>query len=149
MKTITGRFRLDEKEARALIERAQQRYEDDEDGGEPNYEVLRLPPDWEPRDADETDTVYDLVYAAGVCGAIEAPEGAAPLEFQFMDDSDGGTYQWRVELRPANLRLVSGIEEYHHLGERDARGTEASMAILNEAVEQANCVLDAASGAGL
>jgi hypothetical protein len=147
MKAITGRFRLDEAKARALIARALERYEDNEDGDEPNYETLRLPEGWEPRDADETDTVYDLVYAAGACGAIVAPKGAEPLEFQFMDDSDGGVYQYRVELRGANLRLVSGIEEYHHIGMPGMSGTEAAMAILNEAVEQANYVLDAAAKA--
>jgi hypothetical protein len=146
MKTITGRFRLDEAKARALIARAEQRYEDEEDGGPPEYEVLRLPPDWEPRQRDETDAVNDLVYAAGVCGAIEGPQGTR-LDFQFMDDSDGGAYQWWVLLEHANVRLVSPSEEYCRVGAPDVKGAEAAMAILKESVEQANYVLDAAAKA--
>ena len=146
MKTITGRFSLNEAKARALIERALQRYEDDEDGGPPYYEVLRLPPDWQPRRRDEVSTTEDLVYAAGVCGAIGSAAGTE-LDFQFMDDSDGGAYQWRVLLCEPDLRLVSHTEEYRKVGAPDTRGAEAALEILREGVEQANYVLDAAAAA--
>jgi hypothetical protein len=143
VKTITGRFRLDEDKARALIKRAIARADDGDDGQDD--ETVSFDADWEPRGMDEAETTDDLIYAAGECGAIEGPPGAK-LAFQFMADSDGGMYQYRITWEGSWVGFVPPYAtEYRKIADRDARGANAAMSILQEAVEEANRILDAAA----
>ena len=64
------------------------------------------------------------------------------LEFVFVDDSDGGGYCFMVRLG-LHLKLATWFEEMRKVGERDATGIPAAMAILTEAVSSANATLDA------
>ncbi len=57
-------------------------------------------------------------------------------------DCDGGYYRFLLDLSaPARLKLASYAEEMRKLGERDATGIDAAMAVLREARCAANHLL--------
>jgi hypothetical protein len=133
------RFGLDESKARALIARALRRSQSGQDGPAPEYETLSLAPAWDPMSGGGEHEVSDLIYAATECGAITQP-ARLELDFQYLEDCDGGMFQWAVILRDQlNMRVTSAPEEYRKLGWRGAKGTAGqAMTILREAVEYAN-----------
>lgn len=96
---------------------------------------------WQPRAVGEEDGTFLLVRAAQEAGALHGPPGVE-LDFEYVDDGDGGYYRYILRLAdPRPLLLASPPEEMARLGEPDAIGLNAAMAILAEAVETANQLL--------
>ncbi len=97
--------------------------------------------DWNPVEAGEEGAVYLLVRGAQEAGVLIAPPGAE-IDFEYSDDSDGGCYRFVLAVSaPAPLTLASYAQEMRKLGDRDATGAEAAMAILREAERAANQIL--------
>jgi hypothetical protein len=143
------RFALDQPAARRLVARALRRYQTGRDGGPPAYESLLIAPAWNPRSADEVGAIDELLHAALTCRAITCPGGQADpdgysIGFHPMIDQDGAAYQWQVLLPPGQpFCLASHIEELRHVGDPATRGARQALAILREAVSQANTMLAA------
>lgn len=122
----------------------------DLDGPRPEGNLPEIDDDWDPRGAGNEIDVYNLVRDAVDAGIIGAPTGAPidgaterwDLEFVYVDDSDGGGYCFMVRLG-LHLKLATWFQEMRKVGERDATGIPAAMAILTEAVTSANATLDA------
>lgn len=153
----TQGFRVNEPAARSLIARALRRYAGQLDPDVARDETLDLPPAWSPVEDDSPSAVMDLVYAAQVCGAIQAPvypeERTASIDFDCLVDGEGvkDAYQWAVRLPPLMHRVVlaSPPEEYRHLGLSFTKGAaRQALAILREAVETGNALLGAWAGRG-
>ena len=146
--TTTGqRFSLDAAGAQEWLERAVAKYDyewgnADAEPEPSDRELPEIGSDWAPRDYDEASTVYLLVRLAGDHGILAAPEGM-DLDYRDSDDSDGGYYCFHVGLgEHVYTELASYSEEVRKLGAPDAKGTDAAMAILREAVMKANHALD-------
>ncbi len=119
-------FKLDQESARAWLTRVIAAYEagDREAGG--TAEMPPLGAAWNPLEADEEGTIYLLVRGAQEAGVLTAP----------------GYYRFLLDLSaPARLKLASYAEEMRKLGERDATGIDAAMAVLREARCAANHLL--------
>jgi hypothetical protein len=127
MTTTAQRFTLDEDKAREWLQ-------PEGDGGLPE-----ITEDWEPLSTDNEIDIYNLVHDAGEAGIIGKPDDY-DLDFEYVDDGDGGYYQFVIRIG-VRLKLTSRSEEMRKLGERDATGTAAALAILREAVETANTEL--------
>lgn len=145
--TAAQRFTLDEDKARAWLERAVAKYEyENGDGDEPedseeNGELPDIGANWEAHEYEQENTVYLLVRLAGDRGIITAPAGM-DLDFRYSDDSDGGFYCFHVGLaKDIFAELASYSEEMRKIGDRDATGLDAAMAVLREAVDKANYTL--------
>jgi len=134
-------FKLDKESARAWLTRVIAAYEagDREAGG--TAEMPPLGAAWNPLEADEEGTIYLLVRGAQEAGVLTAPPGAE-VDFEYSDDCDVGYYRFLLDLSaPARLKLASYAEEMRKLGERDATGIDAAMAVLREARCAANHLL--------
>lgn len=96
---------------------------------------------WQPRAVGEEDGTFLLVRAAQETGALRGPPGAE-LDFEYVDDGDGGYYRYILRLAdPKPLLLASPLEEMALLGDPDAIGINAAIAILAEAMDTANQLL--------
>ena len=142
---MSARFTLDEDMARAWLQRAiaASSYEMIGHGSQPrtDEELPEIADDWEPRDFGEEYTVETVVRFASEAGIIGKPDGME-LYFEYVDDTDGGSYQFLVYAKP-NLKLASHSEEMRRVGTPDTEGLTAAMDILREAVQSANGVLEA------
>jgi hypothetical protein len=158
------RFTLDKDEARNWLSHAAAAYMADASGEEPackpegprpEGELPEIYDDWNPVAPGNERHVYQVVRCAVDAGIIGKPatspypggaEGSAPsdwdLDFEYLDDSDGGCYHFLVWLG-LRLKLATPTVEMRKLGERDAIGVPAALAILVEAVTSANAALDA------
>lgn len=95
-------------------------------------------PEWDPRAIRSEHEVYLLVRTAQKCGVVNAPH-PAQVEFEYREGGEAGRYQWIVTTpHTPPLRLASDAEDMCDLGDPDARGTEAALGVLKEAVETAN-----------
>jgi len=93
---------------------------------------------WHPREVGEEDTTFLLIRGAQEGDVLTAPPGVE-LDFEFIDDGDGGYYRYLLCIHePAPLITASDAEEMRRLGERDATGIDAALAILREAVDAGN-----------
>jgi len=137
MTTQTQRFTLDEAKAEAWVNRAVTQYETGETSGEDLPEIGK---DWNPVEPDEEITVYSIVRAAVESGIISKPADI-DLDFEYVEDGDGGYYHFVVYVG-WRVKLASHSYEMRKLGERDTTGVKAALAILDEAVREANWALD-------
>lgn len=120
------------------------------EGFSPSGNLPEIDDDWDPRAPGSEVDVYDVVRDAVDAGIIGTPVDETvhgrtekwDLEFIYSDDSDGGGYYFIVRLG-LDLKLATLFEEMRRLGERDATGVAAALAILTEAVTLANATLDA------
>jgi hypothetical protein len=158
------RFTLDEGKARNWLRYAAAAYmadacgeepTDQPEGPRPEGELPEIYDDWNPVAPGNESDVYQVVRCAVDAGIIGKPatpphpgdsEASAPcdwdLAFEYVDDSDGGCYYFLVWLG-LRLKLATAAVEMRKLGEREATGVAAALAILTEAVASANEALDA------
>jgi hypothetical protein len=158
------RFTLDEDKAGNWLRHAAAAYMADVYGEEPTDkpkgprpagELPEIYDDWNQVAPGNEGDVYQVVRCAVHAGIIGKPatppyQGRAgassaddwDLEFEFVDDSDGGCYYFVVRLG-FRLKLATSAVEMYKLGERDSTGAAAALAILIEAVASANRALDA------
>jgi hypothetical protein len=139
------RFTLDESKAREWLERAIKAREwsmSDRSGPEPapGEDLPDIGADWDPLEPGEESTVFALVNTAATAGVIGKPDADTDVDFVYVDDEDGGYYFFLVYLS-WDLKLASRSVEMRKLGERDATGITAALAILDEAVSSANFAL--------
>ncbi|TDD23804.1 hypothetical protein E1287_38620 [Actinomadura sp. KC06] len=93
---------------------------------------------WQPRNVGEEDTAFLLIRSAQEAGVLNRPE-RAELDFEYVDDGDGGYYRYLLRIdAPAPLIVASAAEEMRHLGNPDAVGIDAALAILREAAGAGN-----------
>lgn len=144
--TTAQAFTLDEAKAGEWLAAAvaAYRWEVDGEGDEPalradNEQLPAIGADWNPREFDEEDTVFFLLRLAVDGGIITAPEGL-DLDFEYVADGDGGYYYFLIRVT-YDLKLATYSEEMRKLGNRNASGAAAAMAILREGVEKANRTL--------
>lgn len=141
---MTAPFALDEDAARTWLMDLVVAHELAEALGEPSAADTEAPPigmTWNPGDVGEEDTVHLLVHATQRAGLITKPSHAL-LDFEYIDDGDGGRYRWLLDLTvPTPLKLSSLSESLSLLGHAGATGIAAALAILREAVEAANLLL--------
>lgn len=149
------RFTWDKGKAREWLDRAVAVFEDWVEGagyqpasGEP---LPGISDDWSPAGLDDEDDVCDLVTYAVSTGIIAVPavppfpgqpEGDLANQWSLDFEYACGEY-WFAVGAGLGLSLVTSSLELHKLGERDARGAAAGMAILQEAVASGNRALDA------
>jgi hypothetical protein len=134
-------FKLDQESARAWLTRVIAAYEAGDSEASGTAEMPPLGAAWNPLDPGEESTIYLLVRRAQEAGVLTAPPGAE-VDFEYSDDCDGGYYRFLLDLSaPAPLKLASYAEEMRKLGEREATGIDAAMAILREAQHAANQLL--------
>lgn len=155
----TRRFTLDKGRARTWLRHAAAAATStaDPDGGEPPAGLEGPRPDgelpgiydgWNPVDPGNESDVWHLVRCAVDAGIIGRPETHNPdsedwdLDFAYSDDSDGGSYFFLIWVN-LQLKLATRAEEMRRLGQRDATGIDAALAILDEARTSANATLDA------
>lgn len=159
--TLPGRrFTLDEGRARTWLRHAAAVAAAGSDSGELPADLEGLRPDselpeiydgWNPVAPGNESDVYQLVRCAVDAGIIGRPEPRNAeaedwdLDFAYCDDSDGGSYFFVIWVN-LRLKLATRAEEMRRLGQRDATGIEAAVAILDEARASANATLDALSG---
>ncbi len=158
------RFTLDEGKARNWLRHAAAAYMADEYGEEPTGilegprpegELPEIYDDWNPEAPGNEGDVYQVVRCAVDAGVIGKPAtppypgsagASAPgdwdLDFEYVDDSDGGYYNFLVWVG-LRLKLATPTAEMRKLGEREAVGVAAALAILTEAVASANRALEA------
>jgi hypothetical protein len=155
------RFTLDEGHALDWLHHACMAPMDSEEpragGGQPwpGSELPEIDDDWNPAGPGRESEAYQLVRGAVEAGVIRRP--AAPpypgqpaespaddwdLDLEWSSNEDGA-YYWFTIGAGLHLQLVTSSEELRKLGERDARGAAAALAILREAVASANRALDA------
>jgi hypothetical protein len=158
------RFTLNEDKARNWLRHAAAAYmagacgdepPPDLEGPRPEGELPEIDDCWNPVDPGNESVVYQLVRCAVDAGIIGKP--ATPpspggpgtgdpddwdLDFEYSDDSDGGCYYFLIWLS-YRLKLATQAVEMRKLGERDAIGVAAALAILIEAVTSANATLEA------
>lgn len=137
-------FTMDEGAARAWLTDLVVAHEVAEALGELTLGHAHSPPigmTWNPADIGEEDTVHLLVRAAQHAGVITRPNHAE-LAFEYIDDGDDGRYRWLLDLTaPTPLKLSTLSESAPLLGQPQATGVPAALAILREAVEAANLLL--------
>jgi hypothetical protein len=96
---------------------------------------------WRPRDPGEEDSVFLLIRAAQDAGVVTSPEETI-ISFEFIDDGDEGVFRWLLDIvTPTPLKLATMSEAMAALGEPQASGVEAAIAILREAVQAANLLV--------
>jgi hypothetical protein len=104
-----------------------------------------LPPigmTWKPRDVGEEDATFLLIRNAQEAGVLTAP-AHVELDFEFIDDGDGGYFRYLLHVdEPARLIVAAATEEMRHLGDRDAAGIDAALAILREAADAGNLLYE-------
>jgi hypothetical protein len=146
------RFTLSEDQARNWLRHAAADYmaniygeepPADLEGPKPEGELPEIYDEWNPGAPGNESDVYQLGRGAVDAGIIGTPEGSAlDLDSAYADDSDGGYYYFLVWLND-RVSLATLAQEIRHLGERDATGVTAALAILVEAHRSANDALDA------
>lgn len=138
------RFTLNEREASEWLTRVVVANELGECDPDPPTDA-GVPPvtmTWRPRDVGEEDGTFLLVRGAQETGVLHGPPGA-DLDFEYIDDGDDGYYRYILRLNePRPLVIASHPEEMRHLGDPDAAGINAAMAILAEAQDIANRLLN-------
>jgi hypothetical protein len=112
----------------------------DLEGPEPDGELPEISDTWNPVDPGQENAVFLLVERAVAAGIIGKPEDT-DIDFEYVDDSDGGYYYFLIRVGNYRLKLASVAYEMRKIGERDATGATAALAILDEAVSSANSVL--------
>jgi hypothetical protein len=138
------RFTLDEAKAQAWLERTVSVYDgtaEDDSGAD---ELPQISSTWNPMEPDEETEVWRLVRRAVDAGIIGRVGDGLDLDFEYVDDGDGGSYYFLVRVGGSRgLKLASHAYEMRKLdGARDElTGTASAMAILHEAVGSANGVL--------
>ncbi|MFF4503017.1 hypothetical protein [Streptomyces sp. NPDC001401] len=96
---------------------------------------------WRPMDPGEEDSVFLLVRAAQEVGVVAGSEEMT-ITFEFIDDGDQGVFRWLLDVvAPTPLKVATMSEAMAVLGEPEASGVEAAMAILHEAVQTANLLV--------
>lgn len=150
------RFTLDEDRARNWLRHAVAAHTgtghappfNDTEPARPAGDLPEIDNDWDPRAPGTEQDVSTLVRTAVVAGIIGSPtsrtaDGSVErwdLEFNYSDDLDGGGYHFTIAPR-GGLKLATFFEEMRKIGEPDATGIPAAMAILAEAVTSANATL--------
>jgi hypothetical protein len=142
--SIEQRFTLDETKALEWLQRAVAAYKWDlfGEGDEPegDEELPEIGEDWQSTDPGQENTIYHLVRLAREDSKIIArPDDSYDLDFEYVDDEDGGYYYFLV--RVGKLKLASFGYEMRKIDGRDEKGIAAALAILREAVSAANGVL--------
>jgi hypothetical protein len=96
---------------------------------------------WAPHDPGQEDTVFLLVRAAQGSDYATGPQGAS-VGFEYIDDGDDGVYRWLLDIAsPKPLTLATQPAAMAALGEAGALGIEAALAVLQEAVQAANLLV--------
>ena len=135
------RFTLDEAKAQEWLRRSVAVYEG---GGAPDdgEHLADFGEIWDPVGVGNEKDVYQLVRNAVYAGIIGRPD-SYDIDFEYADDEDGGYYFFLVRVGDGlnQIKLASFAHEMRKLGERDAVGAAAALAILREAVSAANGVL--------
>lgn len=134
-----GRFTFNETLAKTLLTKEFGEQWDYE--GE--YEDLD---EWSPREFGEEGRIFSLIYTAQTNGVISHPgdktgmTGRVELIFNNENDEDGGYYRYFIDFG-LDLRLATFGEETRKIGDYDARGIDAAVGVLREAVGVANGAL--------
>jgi len=148
-----ARFTLDQARARTWLRHAVAAWMEDQYGQEPPAglgprpagELPEIDAGWDPASPGQQDEIIQLVRRAVASGIIGRPSEDSDLDFEYAADDDGGYYYFLV--RPhRRLKLATHDREMRHVGAPGATGTEAALAILEEAVTSANSVLDDLDG---
>ncbi len=95
---------------------------------------------WSPRQTGEEDGAFLLVKGAQAVRVIDKPTEMT-ITFEFVDDGNEGIYRWLLDISaPSPLKLATLTEAMAVLGEPEPEGTgvEIAIAVLREAVKQAN-----------
>ncbi|MFJ6901546.1 hypothetical protein [Streptomyces hokutonensis] len=95
---------------------------------------------WSPREPGEEDGAFLLVKGAQAAQVIGKPKEMT-VTFEFVGDGEEGVYRWLLDISaPSPLKLATLTEPMAVLGEPAPDGTsvETAIAILREAVQQAN-----------
>lgn len=96
---------------------------------------------WRPMDLGEEDGAFLLVRAAQEAGLITSTERMT-IAFEFIDDGDEGVFRWLLDVvAPTPLKLATMSEAMTVLVESEASGIAAAIAILREAVQAANLLV--------
>ena len=151
------RFVLDQNAARVFLAEALRRWEQDNAIWPPSRQYgdgWTLAPGWDLQtiDRDELGHVENLVYHAQQAGAIICPAGLS-LDLTITAYEYGDRmYDWRVSFGYPFSQFALCLPyrfEFKQLGSSDqlgdpkGRGSRAAWWVLNEAVEDANRILDA------
>jgi len=91
--------------------------------------------DWNPAEVGQEDTVGSLVSHAVDAGII-GTDGGLDLFFRYYSDDNGAYYCFLAQT--GRLVLMSASDQIEHVGNPAARGIEAALAILEEAVCKGN-----------
>lgn len=135
--TTAPRFTLDEDKAREWLDKIIAANEQDDYAGELLPEING---NWQAADPGNEDSVFLLVRHAVDGEIIGRPNGNYDLDFEYVDDSDGGYYYFLIRIG-YGLKLASHAYEMRKIDGRDDHGLSAALAILREAVRSANGVL--------
>ena len=134
------RFTLDEDKAREMI--AQLLYGYEGEIAAQYTHLCEIADEYDPRQQFEggSDT-FNLVADARDAGVITGP---GEVDYDHCDSGDGEIgYVWIVRPKGTPLKLTSIYESIGRAGDPDAApGAEAALAMLREAVGQANLILD-------
>jgi hypothetical protein len=140
MTSTEQRFTLDEDRAVEWLERAVSVYEgtaaDDDDA----ENLPQITGDWQAADPGNENDIFHLVRHAVDTGIIDRPGDNYDVDFEYVDDEDGGYYYFLVRIG-YQLKLASHAYEMRKIDGRDEAGVTAAIAILREAVRSANGVL--------
>lgn len=98
-------------------------------------ELAFITGDWNPAEVGQEDTVRSLVSRAVDAGII-GTDGGLDLFFRYYSDDNGAYYCFLAQT--GRLVLMSGSDQIEHVGNPAARGIEAALAILEEAVCKGN-----------
>ena len=92
-------------------------------------------------DGNGSGETFNLVAAARDAGIITGP---GELDFNSLESEEEIGYEWLLYLgKPgAHLKLASYYAKISSLGDRDAKGVDAALAVLREAVAEGNALLD-------
>jgi hypothetical protein len=137
-------FVLNEEAARAWLTELVVAYEVDASFGGDSVLVspdsLLIGMAWSPRQPGEEDAAFLLVKGAQAVRVIDKPKEMT-ITFEFVDDGNEGIYRWLLDISaPSPLKLATLTEAMAVLGEPEPEGTgvEIAIAVLQEAVKQAN-----------
>jgi hypothetical protein len=148
---IAGRFGLDDNAARGFLARSLRRFrgETAREG-----ESWALEPGWNPGSLPDWEggLVRDLIEQAVDAGVITLPGGAARTGLVVDVSEDGDwLYQWRISLPGDDWSFTLGNTDLlavqpaagHSPAPTRGKGSRAALAVLREAADAGNLVLDA------
>jgi hypothetical protein len=141
MSKTAARFTLDEDAARAWLADGVEADGDFLAHQDADNTLPEIDAEWMPL-LDNTDEITVLIGAALGHGIITHPPGVG---VGLDDDSGGDGYRWLVYLYHGieqRLILASPFVSQSQVGNATARGAEAGLAVLREAVASANECLD-------